>query len=66
MADLCSPNPKSNRAKRAVRRGMAIAANYGHAGLCRAKFWTHDVDDTAIFRLPAMRLNAVLLRIGEE
>ena len=59
MADLGGANTKGYRAKRAVGRGVAIAADNRHAGAGCAKLWPHHMDDAAMLALPAMGFNAV-------
>ena len=66
MADLRCANAKRNCAEGSVGRRMAIAANNGHAWLCCTELWSHDMDNTSMLALPAMGLNAVLLRVRQK
>ena len=66
MSDLCRAYPERNRPERAVRAGMAIAANNRHAGLRRAELWPHDMNNTAVVTVPTMRFNIIGLCVSDQ
>ena len=55
--------PKAKRAERAVRAGVAVAANDGHAGLGESELRADDVHDALILRSHVEELNAELAAV---
>ncbi len=64
MPHLGGADAKSQRAESAVRTGVAVTANDGHAGLCRTQFRSNDVDNTAMGAIPAVHDDTVFLTVS--
>ena len=58
--------PNAQRTERAVRRGVAVAAHDGHAGLRQALLGADDVDDAPVRVAHAEELDAELLAVLGE
>ena len=63
MLDLRCADAESQRAERAVRAGVAVTANDGHAGLGKSQLGSDDVHDAAVFRSHVEQLNAELAAV---
>ena len=63
MLDFRSANPKRQRAKSAVRAGMAVAADNRHAGLRQSQFRTDHVHDALFGRIDIKQPNAEFLAV---
>ena len=59
MADFRGADAEGQRPEGPVRRGMAVAADDGHARLGQAQFRPHDVNDAALVRAPACQFDPV-------
>ncbi len=66
MLDLGGADAKSERAHRAVGRGVAVAADDRHAGLAQALFRPNDVDDALIDAVDREIRDAELLNVTFE
>ena len=53
MGDLGGADAEGKRAKGAVRRRVAVAADNRHAGLSEAELRSHHVHDAAVGAVPA-------------
>ena len=63
MFDAGGPNASCPRSERAVGRGMAVAADDGHARQGEAEFRADDVDDALVGRVHIEQGNAKLAAI---
>ena len=63
VLNFAGADAESQRAECAVRGGVAVAADYGHAGLRAAEFRPDDVHDAAPGRIHAKKLDAELRAI---
>src|SRR5579872_2444954 len=66
VLDFGGADAKGQRAERAVRRGVAVAANDGHARLGHALFGADDVDDALADVVDAVILDAEFLDVAFE
>jgi hypothetical protein len=64
VLDLAGADAERQRAKRAVSRGVAVAADDGHARLGQAQFRADDMDDAAMGAGHAVQRDAELGGIG--
>ena len=62
VLDLAGADAERQGAERAVRRGVAVAADDRHAGLRVAELGTHDVDDALVEVPQSVVLDAELRR----
>ena len=61
--DLTCANAKRQRAERAVRGRVAVAAHDGHAGLRESKLRPDDVDDALLRAAQAVQCDAKLAAV---
>ena len=66
VADFGGADAERERAERAVRGGVAVAADDGHAGLRRAEFGADHVHDAAMRAVPALQFDAEFARVRFE
>src|SRR5439155_24744789 len=66
IADLRGPDPERNRAERAVRRCVAVAARDRHARLRQSELGTDDVNDPLLVGPRCVQLNPELAAVALE
>ena len=66
VLDLARADAERERAERAVRRRVAVAADDGHAGLGQPELGADDVDDALLVRVGPVERDAVLLAVLGE
>ena len=66
VLDLARADPEGERAERAVRRRVAVAADDRHAGLRDAELGPDDVDDALALGAQRVDRDAELLAVGLE
>src|SRR5215469_3702223 len=66
LLHLARSNAECQCSECAVCRGVAVTANYGHAGLGQALLRSHDVNDALLLALEAITAHAELAAIALE
>ena len=66
MAHFGRADAERQRAKGAMRRGMAVSTDDGHPGLCETKLRSHDMDNTLVFASQVVETNTELFAVGFE
>ena len=66
MLHFGGPDAERHCAKRAVGRGVAIAAHDGDAGHCQAQLRTNDVNDSLFDVTERVKSNSEFLSVGAK
>ena len=66
VLDFAGADAERERAESAMRRGVAVAADYRHAGLREAAFRSDDVNDALLLAMEAVAGNAELFAVRFE
>ena len=64
--DLARADPERERAERAMRARVRVAADDGHPRLGQAQLWPDDMDDALVWRADAMERDAELGAVALE
>ena len=66
MLHFAGADTERQRAERAVRRGVAIAADHGHSGLRKSQLGADDVNDALLVAMDSEQPDAEFLAVDFE